>query len=313
MASRGPTYASAVVYLTTQAHHCIEKALRIAGLGEAQIRHIADRRALPHAPRGAASRPSPPTAPQGLKPWLIVAAAGTTDTGAVDPLDAIATHRRARALLVPRRRGVRRLLPADRARPEPAAGIERSDSVVLDPHKSLLPPLGLRHRGACGTSSRSPPLTLLRRTTCRTPCGSPARSPPPTCPRAVEALPGAAHVAAADPPGDGALPGGARREAAARPLLPPGDPGPRLRGRPAPDLSIVTFAGPRRRQPGRGQSDQPGDRRRRCGGTAGSSSPPPCSTAASPSGMAALSFRTHRRTIDLALRILREQAAAVSG
>jgi hypothetical protein len=29
--------------------------------------------------------------------------------------------------------------------------------------------------------------------------------------------------------------------------------------------------------------------------------------------MAALAFRTHRRTIDLAVRVLREQAAAVGG
>ena len=33
---RGADYASAVVYLTTQAHHAVEKALRIAGLGEAE-------------------------------------------------------------------------------------------------------------------------------------------------------------------------------------------------------------------------------------------------------------------------------------
>src|SRR5918996_6297618 len=37
---RGADYASAVVYLTTQAHHSIEKALRIAGMGEAPIRQV---------------------------------------------------------------------------------------------------------------------------------------------------------------------------------------------------------------------------------------------------------------------------------
>ena len=36
---KGADYASAVVYLTAQAHHCIEKALRLAGLGEAKARH----------------------------------------------------------------------------------------------------------------------------------------------------------------------------------------------------------------------------------------------------------------------------------
>ena len=52
-------------------------------------------------------------------------------------------RRRARALLVPRGRGVWRLLPPHRATGAGCcAGIERSDSVVLDPHKGLFLPYG---------------------------------------------------------------------------------------------------------------------------------------------------------------------------
>ena len=48
-----------------------------------------------------------------------------------------------RAALVPRRRGLRRLLPPDRSGAEQTmAGIERADSVVLDPHKGLFLPYG---------------------------------------------------------------------------------------------------------------------------------------------------------------------------
>jgi aromatic-L-amino-acid decarboxylase len=138
---KGADYASAVVYLTEQAHHCIEKALRIAGMGEAPVRHIPiDERfrmrtdALEQAI--AADRS------QGLHPWLVVANAGTTDTGAVDPLDTIADiAERDRCwfhvdaayggffLLTEHGRNMLR-------------GIERSDSVVLDPHKSLFLPWG---------------------------------------------------------------------------------------------------------------------------------------------------------------------------
>ena len=87
--SEGADFASAVVYLTSQAHHCIEKALRIAGMAEARVRHVPidDRfRMRPDALEAAiaADRRA------GLRPWLVIAAAGTTDTGAVDPLDAIA-------------------------------------------------------------------------------------------------------------------------------------------------------------------------------------------------------------------------------
>lgn len=138
---KGADFASAAVYLTDQAHHCIEKALRIAGLGEAQVRYVPiDERfrmrpeALEHAI--AADRTL------GLKPWLIVAAAGTTDTGAVDPLDAIATiaERERCWFHVDAAYGGFFLL-TEHGR-SALQGIERSDSVVLDPHKSLFLPYG---------------------------------------------------------------------------------------------------------------------------------------------------------------------------
>lgn len=134
-------YASSVVYLTSQAHHCLEKALRIAGLGEAPVRHVAmnehhhmDPAAL--AAAIAADRQA------GLKPWLIVAAAGTTDTGAVDPLEEIAeiAEREGCWYHVDAAYGGYFLLTA--AGKERLKGIERSDSVVLDPHKGLFLPYG---------------------------------------------------------------------------------------------------------------------------------------------------------------------------
>jgi aromatic-L-amino-acid/L-tryptophan decarboxylase len=138
---KGADLPSAVVYLTAQAHHCIDKALRIAGLGEVQVRHVAmdERfRMRPEALQEAVAADRG----QGLRPWLIVAAAGTTDTGAVDPLDALAAVAEREScwfhvdaayggffLLTEHGRGAMR-------------GIERSDSIVLDPHKSLFLPYG---------------------------------------------------------------------------------------------------------------------------------------------------------------------------
>ena len=81
-------YERAVVYLTDQAHHSIAKALRIAGLGEAVLHYIpVDRwyRMLSEMLNSAVIQDQQ----AGLIPWLIVATAGTTDTGAVDPLEAI--------------------------------------------------------------------------------------------------------------------------------------------------------------------------------------------------------------------------------
>ncbi len=138
---KGKDYASAVVYLTDQAHHCVEKALHIAGLGEAPVRRIAidERfRMIPEALEAAIAADRA----QGLRPWLIAAAAGTTDTGAVDPLDAIATiaERERCWFHVDAAYGGFFLL-TDHGR-DLLKGIERSDSAVLDPHKSLFLPWG---------------------------------------------------------------------------------------------------------------------------------------------------------------------------
>jgi aromatic-L-amino-acid/L-tryptophan decarboxylase len=138
---KGADYARAVVYLTTQAHHSIDKALRIAGMAEVQVRHIAmDERYRMRADvlADAVARDRA----DGLVPWLIIAAAGTTDTGAVDPLDAIAdvAARECCWFHVDAAYGGFFLL-TDHGRLL-MSGIERSDSVILDPHKGMFLPYG---------------------------------------------------------------------------------------------------------------------------------------------------------------------------
>ncbi len=50
----------------------------------------------------------------GLRPWLIIASAGTTDTGAVDPVDAIAKVAKQHEYVVARGCGLRWLFPVVR-------------------------------------------------------------------------------------------------------------------------------------------------------------------------------------------------------
>jgi aromatic-L-amino-acid/L-tryptophan decarboxylase len=134
-------FAKAVVYLTGQAHHSIDKALGITGLGEAQIRHIATDDHFRMRP-DVLEQTIAADRQQGLKPWLVVAAAGTTDTGAVDPLDSIAAicERERCWFHVDAAYGGFFLL-TERGRTA-LKGIERSNSVVIDPHKSLFLPWG---------------------------------------------------------------------------------------------------------------------------------------------------------------------------
>ena len=131
----------AVVYLTRQAHHCVTKALAIAGLGEAVQRFVPvdarfrmDVRAL--ETQVAADRAA------GLRPFLLVATAGTTDTGAIDPLAALAEVAEREGLWyhVDGAYGGAFVL-VDALRPR-LAGIERADSIVVDPHKGLFLPYG---------------------------------------------------------------------------------------------------------------------------------------------------------------------------
>src|SRR2546423_10313003 len=78
----------------------------------------------------------------GFRPWLVVASAGTVDTGAIDPLPEIADLcRRYGAWLHVDGAygGLFALCDEGRAL---LRGIEQADSVALDPHKTLFLPYG---------------------------------------------------------------------------------------------------------------------------------------------------------------------------
>ena len=138
---RGRDLASAVVYLSEQTHHCMEKALCIAGLGEVQRRLVPLDEGFRMRPE-ALERLLAEDRRRGLRPWLITAAAGTTDTGAVDPLEALANlaEREGCWFHVDAAYGGFFLL-TELGR-SALGGIERSHSVILDPHKGLFLPYG---------------------------------------------------------------------------------------------------------------------------------------------------------------------------
>lgn len=128
-----------VIYLSKQAHHCIDKAMNIAGMKECQMRFISmdDRfRIDTEALRATIQK----DIDEGLKPWLLIGSAGTTDIGAVDPLDKMANIASEHGLWfhVDAAYGGFFMLTAEgKLKLE---GIERSDSVVVDPHKGLFLP-----------------------------------------------------------------------------------------------------------------------------------------------------------------------------
>lgn len=138
---RASDFSRAVVYVTDQAHHCVDKALRVAGLGECVRRRIpldGRYRMRPDALERAVAADRE----AGLLPWLVIASAGTTDVGAVDPLEEIAEVSEAEGLWyhVDAAYGGFFAL-VEECRPV-LRGMDRSDSIVLDPHKGLFLPYG---------------------------------------------------------------------------------------------------------------------------------------------------------------------------
>ncbi|GLH70962.1 L-2,4-diaminobutyrate decarboxylase [Geothrix rubra] len=139
---RAVDYPRACVYLSDQAHHCIEKALRVAGMAEAPVRSIpsdGDFRLRPEALEAAIRE----DLRAGLRPWLLVPTAGTTNTGAVDPLEACADLAARYGLWMHTDGAYGASFALTEQGRTALRGLERSDSLVLDPHKGLFTPLGL--------------------------------------------------------------------------------------------------------------------------------------------------------------------------
>lgn len=130
-----------VIYLTEHVHHCIEKAIRIAGLNECVVRHVPmDERFRMDA--AALDTLIANDKKSGLRPWLVIASAGTTDAGAVDPMQTIAEIAHAHNLWfhIDAAYGGFFIL-CDEGK-KVLKGMDASDSLVMDPHKGLFLPYG---------------------------------------------------------------------------------------------------------------------------------------------------------------------------
>jgi len=129
------------IYLTGQAHHCIEKALRVAGLKDIHKRIVPmdDRYRMDVA---ALEQMIVSDRGRGLKPWLVVASAGTTDTGAIDPITAIADVARQNGLWFHLDAAYGGFFLLSEEGSKRLQGIDQADSIVLDPHKGLCLPYG---------------------------------------------------------------------------------------------------------------------------------------------------------------------------
>jgi len=138
---KGKDLEKTVIYASSQMHHCLNKAIRIGGLKECILRQItldSKFRIIPEALEYQIEEDQI----AGLKPWLVIASAGTVDVGVVDPLDELGDLTKKHKLWfhVDGAYGAFFILCEEGKRI--LKGIEKSDSVVMDPHKGLFLPYG---------------------------------------------------------------------------------------------------------------------------------------------------------------------------
>ena len=125
------------VYCSQEVHYSITRAVETLGIGSRNLRAIPlgpDRGLVPEALAEAIDRDRE----AGVIPIAVVATAGTTLTGAVDPLEAMADvcEERGVWMHVDGAYG----LPAAAVRPETFRGFERARSASIDAHKWLYLP-----------------------------------------------------------------------------------------------------------------------------------------------------------------------------
>jgi aromatic-L-amino-acid/L-tryptophan decarboxylase len=124
-----------VAYVPAEAHSCVRRALELLGLGSGSMREVP----LDGGRLDAAALRASIAADRagGSLPALVVGSAGTVNAGVIDPLDALADVAAAEGLWfhVDGAYGAFGVLdPAIAAR---FRGMERADSLTLDPHKWL--------------------------------------------------------------------------------------------------------------------------------------------------------------------------------
>jgi len=140
-AKLGEAFLDGTYYVTDQAHGSNTKAATIAGFGQGNVRLVPTDDELRMDPVELARMITEDRA-AGRRPFLVIAAAGTTNTGAIDPLSAIAEVAEREALWFHIDAAYGGFFQLTGRGHEWFAGSERADSITLDPHKGLFLPYG---------------------------------------------------------------------------------------------------------------------------------------------------------------------------
>lgn len=134
-------FSRGTLYVSEETHYCVAKAARIAGFRDWQIRRIGvdgrrriDTRALANAVEVDRTK--------GLKPFLVIANVGTTNTGAIDDIPKLLAISRSQSMWLHADAAYGGFFRLASGGPELMPDIEECDSITLDPHKGMFLPYG---------------------------------------------------------------------------------------------------------------------------------------------------------------------------
>jgi aromatic-L-amino-acid decarboxylase len=135
-------FLDGTLYVSDQVHHSVEKAAVLAGFPPQNVRSVpSDERFCMRSDRLESMIEGDRA--EGLMPFLVVASAGTVNTGAVDDLETVGAVAERHGLWfhVDGAYGGFFLLTGRGRRA--MRGVQRADSITLDPHKGLFMPYGV--------------------------------------------------------------------------------------------------------------------------------------------------------------------------
>ena len=134
-------FLAGTLYVSEQAHASVAKAASLAGFPIANVRRVPVTTEL-RMDVNACARMVEADRDADMRPFCVVASAGTTNTGAIDPLDDLASLCEDARLWLHADAaygGFFQLTERGRKR---FRGIERANSITLDPHKGMFLPYG---------------------------------------------------------------------------------------------------------------------------------------------------------------------------
>ena len=137
---KGHDFSKATGYLSSEAHHCVAKAWVMLGFKKENLKMVKATNFKIDV--SALKKQIALDQSQGLEPFFLVGTVGTTKTGSVDPINELADLALQEKLWLHADGAYGALFMLTEKGRELLSGINRADSIALDPHKALSMPYG---------------------------------------------------------------------------------------------------------------------------------------------------------------------------